>query len=126
MNSRFRTRKLFAAGVAASVLASVAFGSNAFAAGADVLSFTVKYADLNLESPQGVAALYQRIHAAAQRVCKGDEIRDIGSTAVRSRCVDDSTARAVAKVNVAGLSAYYQMQTGHPVASLAADFGNGK
>jgi UrcA family protein len=126
MNSKLNPRKLVAAGVAASVLAGFSFGSNAFAADADVPSVTVKYADLNLENQEGVASLFHRIRAAARRVCNGDENRDLGSMQIASRCVDDSTARAVAKVNVAGLSAYYQMETGHSVATLSSDFESGK
>ena len=36
----------------------------------DERSETVKFADLNLSSPEGVEALYGRIHAAARRVCE--------------------------------------------------------
>src|ERR1700724_2053983 len=36
-------------------------------------SVTVRYYDLNLNSPEGVASLYGRIHAAALDVCKQAE-----------------------------------------------------
>src|SRR5207248_2758373 len=36
-------------------------------------SVVVRYHDLNLDTPEGVANLYQRIHAAAVDVCKSVE-----------------------------------------------------
>src|SRR5580692_11329307 len=36
-------------------------------------SVTVRYHDLNLNTPEGIANLYERIHAAAVVVCKSVE-----------------------------------------------------
>ena len=45
----------------------------AVARGDEAPSVTVRYHDLNLNSPEGVADLYERIHAAAVIVCKSAE-----------------------------------------------------
>ena len=65
---------------------------------------TVKYADLDVASPSGARVLYERIRAAAQSACnyfwfKTDE--------AEARCVQNTIANAVTKVNQPALSAVY-------------------
>jgi UrcA family protein len=74
----------------------------------DERSETVKFADLNLSSQQGVEALYGRIHAAARRVCA----QPAGESAAVGRCQAKSEADAIGKVNVPLLTAFYQKKTG--------------
>lgn len=85
-------------------------------------SRTVGFADLNLSSEAGAAALYKRIQGAARNVCPGDDTsRQLDQIAVRNRCIEDAVARAVRKVNDESLSTYYTAKTGHLVANLAVN-----
>lgn len=74
-----------------------------------VRSETVKFQDLNLTSASGVQALYDRIHAAARRVCSdNDPLQRFAASA----CARKAEARAVAEVNLPQLTAFYQQKTG--------------
>jgi UrcA family protein len=87
-------------------------------------SRTVGFADLNLSTEAGAAALYRRIQAAARSVCPGDDTTpELERIAARHRCIEDAVTRAVRKVNIESLSAYYTTKTGHLVANLAANPG---
>jgi len=67
-------------------------------------SVTVKYADLNIASPSGALVLYERIRAAAQSACSYYWFK---TDADEARCVRNTIAKAVAKVNQPALSAVY-------------------
>ena len=82
----------------------------------EVRSETVKFADLNLSSPQGVEALYVRIHAAARRVCD----QPAGEQAGIGRCMRKTEAEAIGKVNVPLLTAFYQKKTGSQPQTITA------
>lgn len=56
-------------------------------------SMNVPYADLNLATPAGRAALDKRIEAAARKVCAVDEVR------VGTRIRDGSARKCVADVD---------------------------
>jgi UrcA family protein len=74
---------------------------------------TVKYADLSISTPQGAAALYARIRAAAYNVCSEfDSYHNIGALVERERCVNAAIDAAVTKVNSPALSAVYASKTG--------------
>ena len=76
-------------------------------------SKTVRYHDLNLNSPEGVANLYERIHAAALDVCKSAEgpwRQDLESWTAWDWCVNHAVAGAVQSVHNEKLSAYYWQQ----------------
>jgi len=66
------------------------------------VSITVKYADLNVASPSGARALYARIRAAAQNACSYYWFK---TDADEFRCLHNTIARAVSKVNQPALSA---------------------
>jgi UrcA family protein len=73
-------------------------------------SVTVRYHDLNLDSQDGVATLYGRIHAAAEVVCRPVE----GSRLVTRvfwtewhACINHAVAEAVRAVRNENLSAYH-------------------
>ena len=74
-----------------------------------VRSETVKFPDLNVNTPEGVQALYGRIHAAAKRVCSDPEPVFHFSAA---SCAREAEAQAVAKVGLPQLVAYYRVKTG--------------
>jgi len=71
------------------------------------LSVTVRYHDLNLNSPEGVASLYGRIRGAAQQVCRTLESRDLMRKSESQTCFNHAVANAVNAVHSAPLSAYH-------------------
>ena len=86
-------------------LACVLVAINAYADG-QPRSETVKFADLNLNTPAGVEALYERIHRAALRVCDKR-----GQLAATIACTKRAESRAIGKVNAPLLTAFYQKKT---------------
>jgi UrcA family protein len=72
----------------------------------EALSVTVRYYDLNLDTPQDVASLYGRIHAAAIDVCKQSE-GSLRINRVYWSCVAHAIANAVNDVHNEKLSAYH-------------------
>ena len=81
---------------------------------------TVKFQDLNMGSLAGVAALYQRIHVAAQHVCYTEWDRDPGKVQRAETCTNEAEARAASQLHVAGLTTYYQMNTARQLLTLTA------
>jgi UrcA family protein len=67
-------------------------------------SITVKYADLNVASRSGALVLYERIRTAAQSACSYFWFK---TDADEARCVQNTIANAVTKVNQPALSAVY-------------------
>lgn len=67
----------------------------------------VKYADLNVSSNAGAAALYARLSAAAGGVCRALDGRDLASKALFARCVHKAISDAVTQVDQPALSAIY-------------------
>jgi UrcA family protein len=70
-------------------------------------SVTVRYHDLNLNSPEGVAALYGRISSAAREVCGSLESRDPMRKQLWNDCFYHAVANAVNTVHNGSLSAYH-------------------
>jgi UrcA family protein len=100
----------------AMLLACALATSNAFA-GNEARSETVKFQDLNVDTPAGVEALYNRIHWAAKRVCaESDPVAARGVGA----CIRKAEGKAISDLNLPGLTAYYQMKTGGHGDSLTA------
>jgi len=110
MASKLQTiNRAFLAHSTAMLLACVLVASNALAA-EQVRTETVKFQDLNVGTPAGVEALYRRIHSAAVRVCSppGGWLEQLGAAA----CAKDAEAKAIEKVNLPLLTAFYAMKTG--------------
>jgi len=61
---------------------------------------TVNIGDLNLATPDGVAALKRRIHSAAEMVCAVGDPRDLRTAQAEKRCMDNATSRALTYVGV--------------------------
>jgi UrcA family protein len=79
---------------------------------------TVKYADLNLTSKSGVAALYQRIERAATEVCQLPQgTLQLKLESELKACRADATDRAVGQLNLPPLSAMHFAKTGRKVDS---------
>jgi UrcA family protein len=73
-------------------------------------SKAVRYHDLNLNSPEGIVSLYERIHAAALDVCKSAEgpwRKGLESWIEWDWCVNHAVADAVQSVHNEKLSAYH-------------------
>ena len=73
-------------------------------------SVTVRYHDLNLNSLEGVANLYERIHAAAVVVCKSTEGPQLVNRVFWTEwnaCINHAVANAVDTVHNEKLSAYH-------------------
>jgi UrcA family protein len=74
-------------------------------------SVTVRYHDLNLNSPEGVASLYGRIHAAALDVCQqaeGPQLVNRVFWREWNECVAHAVGNAVQAVHNEKLSAYWE------------------
>jgi UrcA family protein len=91
--------------IATAILGALASSFSAVAA-ADPHSanITVKYADLNLANPSGALVLYERIRTAAQSACNYFWFE---TDAAQARCVQNTIASAVTKVNRPALSAIF-------------------
>jgi UrcA family protein len=94
-------RALFATAIFAALASSF---SAVAAAGPSSTSVKVKVADLNVSSPAGALALYDRIRAAAQAACSYYWFE---TDADEARCVHDAIANTVAKINQPALSAVF-------------------
>jgi len=68
-------------------------------------SKTVKYADLNIQTPEGAKVLYQRIRAAAAEVCDVSVDPDPVFREGTRKCVTTAIDDAVKKVNAPYLTA---------------------
>jgi UrcA family protein len=114
-------------------LKSVAFSAVAFvcativmnsaAAGGPVgetLQQKVSFAGLNLDRPEGVAALYKRIHAAAVNVCSPIETTEVYLSSKLKPCIADATSRAIKMVNNPALTAYENGRNGIGQSGLVA------
>ena len=101
---------------AAVLLLAGAWQCGAFAstppAGEDVGRITVRFDDLNLEQPRGVAALYRRLRLAAEQVCGEPRLpgEPFISAAWRA-CVAQAVERAVVAVDRPAFTAYYREHT---------------
>lgn len=107
------------------LIAGAVLGGHAFAANPleETRSTVVKFADLNLDSPQGVAALYKRIHNAAQRVCavSSEDKVFLEVASAEKRCIASSEARAIDDIHNVALEAYYSKKTGRAMPVLASN-----
>ena len=72
---------------------------------------TVYYADLDLNKPEAVRTLYQRIVAAAQEVCALAD-SDVPSLESRERCAAEAVSRAVMTVGSSALIHYALAKSG--------------
>jgi UrcA family protein len=93
---------------AAALCAALAAGARAD----EVPQVHVSYADLNLGTRADAAVLYQRIRAAAARVCALPVESDLGHVSQTKACMARVTAEAVAAVDNANLSRTYAEKMG--------------
>ena len=101
--------------IATAIFAATGLCFAAIAAGdPSSASITVKYADLDIASPSGALVLYGRIRTAAQSACSYFWFK---TDADEARCVHNTIANAVAKVNQPALSAVYNARHKTPAPS---------
>lgn len=65
----------------------------------------VSYADLNIATDAGSRVLYQRITAAAHKICAVSDIRDLDALAADKSCEQAAVTQAVHAVHSAPLAA---------------------
>jgi UrcA family protein len=73
-------------------------------------STIVRFSDLNLSNPEGVAALYKRIKVAAHRVCTGRSVRTRWSKA-DAQCKREAIAKAVGDMQNERLASLHRKAT---------------
>ena len=117
MRSNLQTiNRAFLACSSAILLAGVLVTSNAHA-DEQVRAETVKFQDLNVDTSAGVEVLYRRIHSASKRVCSET---DAVMQAAAISCTRNAEARAIEKVNLPSLTAYYRMKNGDRKEAIVA------
>jgi UrcA family protein len=104
------TKQIATASVAAICVASAAMGAHANEL--DVPTRTVRYADLNLNTPAGVSALYKRIRYTAEEVCGDAKWRGLAEVAAAKACVDHAVSVSVHSVNNVNLTNEYEAHIG--------------
>src|ERR1700760_2370236 len=67
----------------------------------------VRYGDLDLNQQSGIVTLYSRIRSAAREVCEPMEGVSIKLLRAKNDCRHSAVARAVAEVNSAALTGYF-------------------
>jgi UrcA family protein len=92
--------RLLSAFVAAAAI-SLAASAPAAAPAGDTMSVTVRYDDLNIATPAGLARLRSRITRAANGVCGIAQAQDLRAIAYSRKCRRDALAAANAKVDLA-------------------------
>ena len=88
-------------------LAALSLAAFSTPASAETQSVAVQYADLNLDSPAGMAALEGRIQAAAQRICGKAQVRNVHDGADQQRCIRETQASV--SVEIARLTGKQQL-----------------
>jgi len=101
------------------IAATVLFGTLASglavvssAADSDAPHVLVKYADLNVSSPEGAATLYARIRMAAGEVCRSFDSREFATKNALDTCIHKAIADAVNKVDQPALFTVYNAKNG--------------
>jgi UrcA family protein len=99
--------------VAFGALMSGSLAANAQASehAVELPSVTVRYADLNLNTPAGVEALYARLRTAARSVCEVGERRALNEAMVSKDCYRDVLAAAVTNANLPTLTALHRTES---------------
>ena len=105
------TKQIAMASVAAICVASAAMGAHADEL--DAPTRTVRYADLNLNTPAGISVLYKRIRYTAEEVCGDAKWRGLAEAAAAKACVDHAVKVSVHSVNNANLTKEYEAHIGN-------------
>jgi UrcA family protein len=85
------------------------------------LHTAVKFADLDLTQPEGAAALYGRMHAAAEHVCASLQRSERTSIRRYNACITEAISAAVTKLNRPVLTTYYRTTLGRNAPTQVAE-----
>src|SRR6516164_7463683 len=107
MNSSIQTAQRVPLAFLAAILLTCIWAISTAFAHDQLRSETVKYQDLNVNTSEGIEALYRRIHAAAWRVCSTTSNDPIYQRGVPS-CAKAAEAKAVETVNLPQLTALFR------------------
>jgi UrcA family protein len=88
-----------------------------------VAARSVSFADLNIDRPEGVAALYGRIRQAADSVCAVFQSRELKAMSASRECVHAAVSRAVSSVQLPALTAYANSKMGQTPGIVVASRG---
>jgi UrcA family protein len=83
----------------------------------------VKFADLDVSTSQGAAALYRRIHSAAVDVCSRMHVIELAYKFHKDTCLQKVIGDAVIKVNRPALSAVFASKYDVPPPMVLAAAG---
>ena len=119
MNSSVKIANRMPLASSAAMLLACVWAVSAAFAGEQVRSETVKFQDLNVNTSEGVQALYGRIHAAAWRVCASASADPLYQMGARS-CVKSTEAKAIESLKLEQLTAFYRAKTGDHAQPLSA------
>ncbi len=93
--------------VAVALIATSALNIARADASGDVLSRTVRFADLNINSSSGAEILYRRLDVAANNVCRGLEPgRSLALVTPHRACVHSALTKALVSVGNPVVLAY--------------------
>jgi UrcA family protein len=120
MNSSVKTANPVPLAFSAAMLLACVWAVSTAFAGEQVRSETVKFSDLNVNTSEGVQALYGRIHTAAWHVCLTTSTDPIYQFQARD-CARKAEAKAVETVNLPQLTAFYRKKTGDRTQPLSAN-----
>jgi UrcA family protein len=121
---------LATAGLAVSVLATAALAGESVAAHDamhDKRTVSVRYADADLASAEGVQALYQKLERASRRACRRPDERSLAARADWRSCRSAALDAAVTEVKNVHLSALHRARSGVTAnAALVAAMASGR
>jgi len=101
-------------------LATAALAAPALARSDDPKQVTISTADLNLDHPAGVDALYSRIRGAAREVCRGAEGRGVAMQMAWRSCMKEAVDGAVASAHNDALASLHTEKSSRSTSTVAA------
>jgi len=106
--------RLAPAVAALGILTSVSFGVSALEAerNVELPTVTVRYADLNLNTPAGVEMLYARLRAASRSVCGVVDAHGLNDAQAAKSCYREVLEAAVENAHLPTLTALHSAGTG--------------
>lgn len=95
------------AGACTAAQAAAACTESASAGSPEAPAIRVSFRDLDLATDRGAHTLYERINAAARKVCEVSNVRNLDEVAAGQACERAAVLRAVHQVHSGRLAALY-------------------
>jgi UrcA family protein len=111
----FRTIAKYAPAVAALgalTCASLGVAAETVEKGVNIANVTVRYTDLDLNTPSGVEELYSRLRAASRSVCNVGERRSLAEAMAAKSCYRQVLGAAVEEAQLPTLAALHRSESG--------------